>query len=384
MKENTHELKVLLVDDDTIVRKGLKATVDWDKYGMRVAAEAPNGKRGWEEFLKHEPEIVITDIVMPEENGLDLARKIKAEFPQTKILLLSCHKDFEFAQEGIKLGASGYLLKTAFEDEELNHFLSVFNKEIRGKVPEQIPSFQKKLLLWLQGDIEEKDFLLDADIFFKKEWKWLDSPFYVYILDKTANPLDFPVKSSNNLYLSLSEDRIVFFIEAAYQVRLLSYLSDENKDRFFNNWKYAGPFCGKEEWMASIRAISNVQHLQGNCREYPKVILYAIDYIVKHLSTPISVTEIAAAAGVSRSYLSTLFKSKTGLGIQSFINSKRVVMSKRLLSSSPLTIQEIADLTGIPDAKYFSKWFKRCCGITPSEFRIKQKNENNQTNKSLS
>ncbi|KON87820.1 hypothetical protein AF332_13935 [Sporosarcina globispora] len=383
MTDNTRELKVLLVDDDTIVRKGLKATVDWDKYGMRVAAEAPNGKRGWEEFLKHEPEIVITDIVMPEENGLDLARKIKAEFPQTKILLLSCHKDFEFAQQGLKLGASGYLLKTAFEDEELDHFLSVFKKEIRGQVPEQIPSVQKKLLLWLQGDIEEKEFLLEAEIYLKKEWKWLNSPFYVYILDKTANPLDFPVKSSNNLYLTLPGERIVFFIEAEYQIRLLSYLSDKNKAEFFNNWKYAGPFCGKEEWMASIRAISNVQHLQGNCREYPKIILYAIDYIVKHLSTPLSVTDIAADAGVSRSYLSTLFKRKTGLGIQSFINSKRVVMSKRLLSSSPLTIQEIADLTGIHDAKYFSKWFKRFCGITPSEFRMKQKDENHQTKKSL-
>jgi len=255
--------KVLIVDDETIVRKGLIATVDWQKYGMEVIADAPNGLRGWEEFLKHQPEIVITDIVMPEENGLELSKKIKENFPKTKILLLSCHKDFEFAQEGLKIGASGYLLKTSFEDEELNQFLSSFKNDI--------------------------------------------------IKENLANP----------------------------------------KSAF--------------------------DHIHENVPPCPKVISTVMEYIITNLSEPISVNGIAEFVGVSRSHLSTLFKKKTGISIHSFIEKKRIEVSDHLLKSSSLTIQEVAEKVGIEDAKYFSKWYKKCTGFPPSKYRSKQKYTLHQT-----
>ena len=130
-------IKVIVVDDEYIVRKGLMATVNWQKYNMEVVADASNGQKGWEVFLEHSPEVVITDIVMPEQNGIELARKIKQAAPNTKILLLSCHRDFEYAQEGIKLGASGYILKTAFQDEEFEEYLKQFSDEIQSGDNEQ-------------------------------------------------------------------------------------------------------------------------------------------------------------------------------------------------------------------------------------------------------
>ncbi|NEN82305.1 response regulator, partial [Paenibacillus elgii] len=127
---NAKPIKVLIADDEVIIRRGLISTVPWDKYGMTVVADVPNGRRGWEAFLEHRPDVVITDIVMPEMDGIELARKVKACEPRTKILLLSCHRDFEYAQQGIKLGASGYLLKTSFNDEELEEFLAAFRQEL--------------------------------------------------------------------------------------------------------------------------------------------------------------------------------------------------------------------------------------------------------------
>ena len=70
-------IKVIVVDDEHIVRKGLIATVNWQDFNMEVVGDASNGKKGWELFLEQSPDVVITDIVMPEQNGIELARKIK-------------------------------------------------------------------------------------------------------------------------------------------------------------------------------------------------------------------------------------------------------------------------------------------------------------------
>ncbi|MFZ7943307.1 response regulator [Neobacillus sp. 19] len=123
-------IKVLIADDELIVRKGLIATVDWEKYGMKVVADAPNGLKALELFKEYSPEVVITDIVMPEMNGIEFARKIKQRSPDVKILLLSCHRDFTFAQEGMNIGASGYIVKTAFQDQEFEDYLERFKNEL--------------------------------------------------------------------------------------------------------------------------------------------------------------------------------------------------------------------------------------------------------------
>ena len=115
----------MIADDESIVRKGLRSTVPWDRFGMEVVADSPNGQAAWEAFLEFRPQVVITDIVMPEMDGIELSRKVKEVAPETRIILLSCHRDFEYAQEGMRLGASGYLLKTAFEDEELEAMLEI-------------------------------------------------------------------------------------------------------------------------------------------------------------------------------------------------------------------------------------------------------------------
>ncbi|WP_331436876.1 response regulator [Paenibacillus sp. E194] len=91
-------IKVLIADDESIVRRGLMATVNWSRFNMVVVADAPNGQKAWEAFLLHEPEVVITDIVMPEMDGIELAKRVKEKSPHTRVLLLSCHRDFEYAQ----------------------------------------------------------------------------------------------------------------------------------------------------------------------------------------------------------------------------------------------------------------------------------------------
>lgn len=251
-------IKVLIVDDDTIVRRGLKATVDWDKYNMTVVGDAPNGKRGWEEFLVHEPEVVITDIVMPEENGLEFSRKIKAHAPQTKILLLSCHKDFEFAQEGLKLGASGYLLKTVFDDQELDHFLSRFQNELAGTQQEESSPFQESFLLWLNG--YRNDFAKLLVERFTRDWKWMQEPYYVYLIRNysTGKHELFP-KNVHFSTVNLGTDISYVFIEKATNNQLLHDFSEMKISHPELDWISAGPLQGAEDWMKAVMALNHAQ-----------------------------------------------------------------------------------------------------------------------------
>ena len=111
--------KVLIVDDETLVRAGLKTTIDWDELGFVVIADAANGEVGYEEYLKSLPDVVFTDIRMPKKDGIWLVKKIKEHNPEVKILVLTCYDEFSYAREALKAGADDYILKSEVEDEEL-------------------------------------------------------------------------------------------------------------------------------------------------------------------------------------------------------------------------------------------------------------------------
>lgn len=111
--------KILIVDDEVLVRIGLKNTIDWESLGFTVVGEASNGEQGYTQFLKLEPDVVITDIKMPKQDGLWLTEQIHREHKQTKILVLTCYDEFHYARTALKNGASDYILKSEIVDEEL-------------------------------------------------------------------------------------------------------------------------------------------------------------------------------------------------------------------------------------------------------------------------
>ncbi|NLM11878.1 MAG: response regulator [Clostridiaceae bacterium] len=104
-------LKVFLVEDEFIVREGIKNNIDWAGEGFEFCGEAADGERAYPLIQSTEPDIIITDIKMPFMNGLELSRLVLKEFPQCKIIILSGHEEFSFAQEAIKIGVTEYLLK---------------------------------------------------------------------------------------------------------------------------------------------------------------------------------------------------------------------------------------------------------------------------------
>lgn len=112
-------MKVFLVEDEFVVREGIKNNIDWKAHGYEFCGEASDGELAFPMIQKLKPDIVITDIRMPFMDGLFLSRLIKKELPQIEIIILTGYEEFEYAKEAIKIGIARYLLKPINGEELL-------------------------------------------------------------------------------------------------------------------------------------------------------------------------------------------------------------------------------------------------------------------------
>jgi two-component system response regulator YesN len=112
--------KLMLVDDEEDVREGVVQEIDWQACGFEVIEKAENGQEALELMEKQVPDIVVTDIQMPFMNGIQMSELIREKYPMTKIIILTGHDDFEYAQKAVKLHIDEYVLKP-FSSQELMH-----------------------------------------------------------------------------------------------------------------------------------------------------------------------------------------------------------------------------------------------------------------------
>ena len=126
---------VFLVEDEVLIREGIRTLIDWKEHGFQFVGEAPDGELAWPQIQKLKPDIVITDIKMPFMDGLSLSRLIKKELPDTTVIILSGHDDFSYAKEAISIGVSEYLLKPLSKDQLVKALEEV--REHRDKEGEQ-------------------------------------------------------------------------------------------------------------------------------------------------------------------------------------------------------------------------------------------------------
>lgn len=110
--------RVVVVEDEELVRKGIILTVDWASVDCAVVGEASNGEDGLEVVKQLQPDLIITDIKMPRMDGLEMIRRLRESGNRVQVILLTAYSDFTYAQTALKLGAVDYLLKP-FHDGDL-------------------------------------------------------------------------------------------------------------------------------------------------------------------------------------------------------------------------------------------------------------------------
>ncbi|MFH5182443.1 response regulator [Paenibacillus sp. TAB 01] len=137
-------IRVLIADDEILVRVGLKTIIPWEQHGFELIGEAANGLEALELIRERGCDIVLTDIRMPECDGLTLIEKLKAEFPGIKCLILSSHNDFEYVQKALQLGAVDYVLKLTMEPGELLDKLIALKERITIENEQQLQASERE------------------------------------------------------------------------------------------------------------------------------------------------------------------------------------------------------------------------------------------------
>jgi len=138
-------VRILLADDHSVVRRGLKGLLE-SKKGWKVCAEAGDGRAAVAEAKRHRPDVAILDIGMPELNGVEAARQIRAVSPVTEVLVLSAHGSEKLAREIFDAGGRGYLVK---EDADQDLLAAV------DAVRQHKPYFTSKLADWVTRQMSE-------------------------------------------------------------------------------------------------------------------------------------------------------------------------------------------------------------------------------------
>ncbi len=171
--------KVLIVDDEEIIRNGLCRFIDWEKYGFTICGEADCGETALRKIKEYEPHLVLLDITMPGISGLDILEKYHnspAGAYKPLFLILTGYSDFEYAQKSVNYGAQGYLLKPVDEDmledklNELAALLSAKNKPI--SMPVSDAEYRKQFEKMLATGVIDSEFGKQSD----------DTEFYQVIL----------------------------------------------------------------------------------------------------------------------------------------------------------------------------------------------------------
>lgn len=141
-------IKVFLVEDEIIIRNGIKKSIHWEKEGYQFVGEASDGELAYAAILKEKPDILITDIKMPFMDGLELSSLVKKELPDIKIIILSGYDEFEYAKAAIRIGVTEYLLKPISAAKLI---------EILGEVSQSIRQEQEEKKLLAQYSEETKE-----------------------------------------------------------------------------------------------------------------------------------------------------------------------------------------------------------------------------------
>jgi DNA-binding NarL/FixJ family response regulator len=122
-------IKIILVDDHTLFRDGIKSILD-EEENIDVIDEAPDANSLFKKLENHQPDILITDISLPDMSGIEIARRITELYPDIKMLMLSMHNNEEFIINSLKAGAHGYLSKDIKSTELLEAIHAVMNGKI--------------------------------------------------------------------------------------------------------------------------------------------------------------------------------------------------------------------------------------------------------------
>ena len=415
--------KVFLVDDEIVIREGIRNSFPWKETEYQLVGEAPDGEIALPMIRDTKPDILITDIRMPFMDGLELCRAVRRQMPWIGIIILSGYDEFEYARQAIQLGVKEYLLKpiTSGELRQVLDKLSAdmkqerMNRErsesLRARMESSSQFVKEKLLSTLYSEDAAES---DADNVvgqLRGMGVSLTANRYV-VIDAAFEPAAAGLEAL--IELAESSGGIAHATGSRAGGRVL-VLGDSDGDAEERAYAFASSAVTELERngcanirigigetvdapsgiLQSMKSARHIRHVLGDQESETALVVGVRDfgeagdggsahaiaararlYMSQHFTdSNLMLQDVAGAVGMSASRLSTVFAQETGKTFTEYLTGLRLARAKELLTQTDRKSSQIALDAGYNDAHYFSYLFKKNTGMTPGEYRSQNQNK---------
>ncbi len=418
-------MNVLLVDDQKAIVDSLKNGIHWDNLPVGQVYTACSAKEAKLVLMNFVVDVLISDIEMPEEDGLSLCGWAKDKFPGLECIFLTSHAEFAYAREAIKMGGFDYILQPVRYEEVEKVLLKVWDKIRNNRRILQIMDSQKAVM-------EQSNHILETMIakasqgksedanqiyrhfheIFRSEYencsirltlihivKWKkitniwSEKLVSLVFGNVLEELFFEQKGKAGIVCQPEDKYWIFLVvenkkinEDIWNNYLKTFYTfiDENMDfsiaLYPDDMAASSPDKNFYDAYRKLtgRLLHNTEKKRGILLEDTQTeketaddnsIDLAIRFVKKNLNKNISRTEVAEYVHLNEEYFSRLFRQQTGATFKDFVLSEKMNEAKTLLAHSRLSIGIIASKIGYDNFSHFSKMFKKMTNQTPQEYR---------------
>ncbi len=419
---------LVIVDDEPKIINGLSKIVDWESYNINIYATAQNGIDALDK-INDEVDIVITDINMPQMNGIELIKTLREKYSDIKIVILSAYDDFEYLKAGIVYSVNNYILKPIDKGElcetietitnELDgggglkvgeEFLDhLFNGWVTGSLsPEslrqkcEVAGIALNSLYYQPAVIMIKNFTMQDDVVLRLTKLLNAVKKQLLLVEDLKNSYSF-VNNSGNITLILHRDRLNS-MQTEIKTHLAGITKHIEKETGESLFCIVGEVCNRYSMLAksysdmALNIYVSVDCRSGNDADEARIVLISrmkkedkpeqvknneekqikpvIGYICKYIDEnymeyDLSVKKLSNKFRMSTSYLGQLFKIEKGELFNDYLNKVRMSNAKRLIEQTDMRITEIATAVGYSSVSYFEKIFRKHFNFSPTDYKLK-------------
>lgn len=335
--------KVLFVDDDENIGFIVSRMKIWKEGNFKITSVAKNGEEALRLLEQENYHLVITDIRMPLVDGLELLQEMRNKGDKTILVLASTYSEFEYAQKGMKLGATDYILKPLTEEGLREVLIRV--EEILKEKEEVNPISNEKLDKWTTNIINNR---ISASEF----------------VEEMFLQLNHIAPNNKSSYSRIIEESMIYI---------------------WNNICKAFKWLDKLE-KCDFKVVDNLEKdLEGiinkllaivnkyKLNKQDSLINKVCDLVVKNIGNKRVIEKVADEVELSKDYVARLFKNKIGITMIEYCTLIKMEYGKMLLRSSNMKVYEISEYLGYTTVDYFTKLFKNYSGDTPIQYKKKLK-----------
>ena len=342
--------RAIFIDDEIWALRGLQGIVDWKEFGFDNIGAFTDSREALEALPELKPDVVFTDIRMPEIDGMTLIERARDIVPDAVFVIVSAYRDFEIAKQALKNQVSDYLIKPLDKTEVRQSLTALYEK--------------------LQAADKDSFAITDVDLLSEEATGNADVTRFVSGL-LAGGPIRILTSEADISGCGLN------IIPVRIRGMLYSYIITGRTNAFYLEDRVKGIRIGVSTEMSdcgdlNVKALEAVKSFNG-CFFYSdnEQTAKIQDYLYDNLDKKITVEDVCSKFFLSKSYVFELFRENAEVSAMGFLKKVRLCHAADLLKLQKSSVSQVAAAVGFDDVGYFIKTFKSKYGCTPEQYSAK-------------